>query len=109
MPENSKPRFVRGRVVLPIAAAVVAATGLGWAGATVLTPPPDVLASQTHTYVEVTNGEVGSSLSLNTVAEWIQSPLGSNQAAGVVTSIDVEPGHEVDAGACSTPSRCVRR
>jgi peptidoglycan hydrolase-like protein with peptidoglycan-binding domain len=81
-----------GLVVLLVGA------GIGWAGATVLTPARDVLDSTAFTYVEVVPGEVGSSINLNTVAEWTPIPVGSNQAAGTVTTVRVAPGDEVKQG-----------
>ncbi len=71
---------------------------IGWAAAVVLTPARDVLDSTTHTYVIVEPGEVGASLSLNTVAEWTSEPVGANRALGVVTTVDVEAGDETVAG-----------
>lgn len=68
---------------------------VGWAGAVVLTPPKDVLDSSAFTTVEVVQGEVGSSINLNTVAEWTPIPVGSNQASGTVTTVSVSPGDEV--------------
>jgi peptidoglycan hydrolase-like protein with peptidoglycan-binding domain len=64
----------------------------------VLTPPKDVLDSTSFTIVKVVDGEVGSSISLNTVAEWTLVPVGSNQAAGTVTTVAVAPGDEVEQG-----------
>ena len=85
---------------LAIATSVlVVGTAIGWASATVLTPPQDVLASTAFTTAEVVIGEVGSSITLNTVAEWTPTPVGTNLAAGTVTTVDVEPGAEVTAGA----------
>lgn len=72
--------------------------GIGWAGATLLTPPKDVLDSSAFTTVEVVAGEVGSSINLNTVAQWTPIPVGSNQAAGTVTTVSVKPGDEVKQG-----------
>jgi peptidoglycan hydrolase-like protein with peptidoglycan-binding domain len=83
-----------------IGVAVLAVGGvIGWAAATVLTPPNDVLDSTAYTYVEVVDGEVQSSFRVGTVAEWRAVPIGTNQAAGVVTSVDVSPGQEVGIGA----------
>lgn len=70
-----------------------------WAVLTVLRPASDPLASSEHTYVEVVEGEVGASISLNTIAEWAQVPVGTNRASGVVTTVDVAPGAEVSQGA----------
>lgn len=72
--------------------------GIGWAGATVLTPAKDVLDSTAFTFVEVVPGEVGSSINLNTAAEWTPIPVGSNQALGTVTTVVVKPGDEVKQG-----------
>lgn len=69
-----------------------------WAVVTVLRPADDPLAAASHTYVDVAKGEVGSFISLNTVAEWTQLPVGANQAAGIVTAVNVEPGAEVKQG-----------
>jgi peptidoglycan hydrolase-like protein with peptidoglycan-binding domain len=80
-------------------AILVVGGGVGWAAATVLTPAKDVLDSTAFTYVEVVNGEVGSSINLNTVAEWTPVPVGSNLASGVVTSVTVSAGQEVGPGA----------
>jgi len=64
----------------------------------VLSPADEVLASPGFTTVEVASGEVGSSISLNTVAAWTPVPVGVNRAAGVVTSVTVAAGDEVSQG-----------
>lgn len=79
-------------------AVLVAGAGIGWALTTVLTPPADVLDSTAFTSVEVVNGEVSSSINLNTVAAWTPIPVGSNLASGTVTTVNVEPGQEVSVG-----------
>lgn len=84
--------------VVGTVAALVAAGSIGWAGATILTPPVDVLESTPYTYVEVVTGEVGASTSLNAVAAWTPIPVGSNLAAGTVTTVQVDTGQEVSAG-----------
>ena len=71
---------------------------VGWAFATVFTPPKDILKSTTFTTVEVAEGEVGASIALNTVAEWLPIPVGSNLASGVVTRVNVKPGDRVVSG-----------
>lgn len=80
-------------------AVLVAGAGLGWAGATVLRPADPILTSTDYTFVKVVPGNVGSSIGLNTVAEWTSVPAGSNLAAGTVTTVNVQPGQEVRAGA----------
>ncbi|MEP6478082.1 MAG: peptidoglycan-binding domain-containing protein [Rhodoglobus sp.] len=77
---------------------LVVGGGVGWAAATVLTPPKDVLSSTKYTFVKVVSGEVGSSINLNTVAEWTPVPVGSNLAVGTVTTINVSQGQEVSVG-----------
>jgi peptidoglycan hydrolase-like protein with peptidoglycan-binding domain len=71
---------------------------VGWAAAIVLTAPQDVLDSQAFTYVEVTGGEVGSSITLNTAAVWAPVPAGTNLASGTVTTVETDAGREVDQG-----------
>ncbi|MGR0318686.1 peptidoglycan-binding domain-containing protein [Agromyces sp. ZXT2-3] len=69
-----------------------------WAGAAVLAPPRDVPAPADFTYVALSNGEVGSSITLNAVAMWEKVPAGANRAAGVVTGVNVAPGDVVSPG-----------
>lgn len=99
MTSPEAPRRRVGVWIGALAAAVVLAGASGWALATVLRPAEDPLAATAFTFVSVEPGEVGSSLSLNTVAKWEPTPVGVNQAAGVVTSVAVAPGDEVAAGA----------
>lgn len=82
-----------GGIALLASGAVV-----GWAGSTVFAPPPDVLDSTPYTTAEVVSGEVGSSISLNTVAEWEPVPIAANLASGTVTSVSVTAGQEVSVG-----------
>ncbi|TFD56752.1 peptidoglycan-binding protein [Cryobacterium suzukii] len=91
------PRWARW--VTGLLVAVGAGAGVGWAAATALTPPRDVVATTAFTLVEVVAGEVGSSINLNTVAQWTPEPAGSNQAVGTVTSVNVSAGQSVAAGA----------
>ncbi|TFB78497.1 peptidoglycan-binding protein [Cryobacterium flavum] len=91
------PRWARWVTGLLIA--VVAGAGVGWAATTALTPPRDVVATTAFTLVEVVPGEVGSSINLNTVAQWTPVPAGSNQAVGTVTSVNVTAGQSVAVGA----------
>lgn len=84
-----------------LAAGLVGAVAGGlitWALATVLTPSVGDLDATKFTLVEVVPGEVGSSLNLNTAAEWVPIPIGSNLAAGTVTSVNIDPGQEVGVG-----------
>jgi peptidoglycan hydrolase-like protein with peptidoglycan-binding domain len=76
----------------------LAGSAVGWAATTVLLPPKNILDSTDHVYVDVTTGEVGSSLKLNTLVEWSPLPAGANLATGTVTTVDVEPGQKVTPG-----------
>ncbi|GAB3617555.1 peptidoglycan-binding protein [Okibacterium endophyticum] len=87
----------QGAALGALLVAILAAAGV-WAGLTVLQPADDPLAAKAYTYVEVAEGEVGSELLLNTIAQWRTEPVGENRAAGVVTSVDVATGDEVNAG-----------
>lgn len=69
-----------------------------WATLTVLRPADDPLAVTEHTYVEVSPGSVGTSISLSTVAAWDQVPVAANQASGIVTSLVADAGAEVSQG-----------
>lgn len=79
-------------------AGAVSAGAVWWAVAAVTEPAPDPLETTDFTLVEVTSGEVGSSIQLNTVAEWTPEPAGANRAVGVVTGVQVEAGAEVAQG-----------
>ena len=84
--------------VLLVVVLAVAAAGY-WAGRVALEPPEDPLAETPEplTYV-VDVGTVGRSFTFTAVAEWELVPAGQNSAAGVVTSILVEPGDTVRPG-----------
>jgi len=71
-----------------------------WAGRVALEPPEDPLAEgpESVSYV-VEVGSVGRALSFTATAEWDLVEAGLNSASGVVTSIDMEPGAIVAAGA----------
>lgn len=91
-----------GRVVSRVLAGVVlvaVGAAAAWAVLTVVRPAEDPLTASPFTYVEVTSGEVGSSINLNTVAEWTTVPVGENRAQGVVTAVTVAAGDEVSQGA----------
>jgi peptidoglycan hydrolase-like protein with peptidoglycan-binding domain len=67
--------------------ALILGAGAGWATATVLAPPPDVLEEITYTYASAVEGEVGQTLQLNSAATWESSPVGVNASAGTITSV----------------------
>lgn len=82
-------------IILLVAAVAAAGT---WAVMTILQPAEDPLSSTEHSFVTVRDGSVSDELSLNTLAEWPQRAVGTNRAAGVVTSIDVDAGESVSSG-----------
>lgn len=101
MAEQQHPPKSRRRIMSFIgigAVIAIIAAGAGWAIATVLDEPEEVLESTPFTFVEVVEGEVGSSINLNTVSEWTPVPVGVTLATGTVTTVNVEPGQEVVAG-----------
>ncbi|WP_239453520.1 MULTISPECIES: peptidoglycan-binding domain-containing protein [Microbacterium] len=77
---------------------ITAGGAVGWAAASVLTPAEDPMESSSFTYVAVKSGEVGSSLSLNTIAAWTPVPVGVNRAVGVVTEVVSAAGADVVQG-----------
>lgn len=89
----------RGWLWLTMAFVVGALVGAtGWAIATIMQPAEDPLEASTFTFATVQSGEVGSSINLNGVAEWAPTLIGSNQASGVVTGVEIAPGEEVVQG-----------
>lgn len=86
------------RLIAILGAALLIGSSFGWAGATVFGPSQGTLESESVATVVVTQGEVGSSLSLNTVATWEAAPVALNGASGVVTSVDISAGDRVEQG-----------
>lgn len=85
-------------ILIAALVALLVGAGSAWAILTVLKPADDPLSETTHTYVTVQKGEVGASISLNTVAQWKPTPVGANRASGVVTGAAVAPGDAVSQG-----------
>lgn len=83
--------------IIAIGALLIGAA-TGWAIATVIAVPEEDLEASQFTVVDVSQGKVGSELSLNVVAQWSQVPVASNRAAGTVTEVSVTEGQEVVAG-----------
>lgn len=86
-------RWLLGSVV---AAALVAAGW--WAGRVAFVSPADPLADPVAVSYQVVEGSVGRSLMFAAVAEWVLTPIGTGVSAGVVTSVEVEPGILLEAG-----------
>ncbi|QIK72063.1 peptidoglycan-binding protein [Propioniciclava coleopterorum] len=69
-----------------------------WAASYVMRPAANPLESNDHVLVEVVDGEVGSSISLNAIARWPTTSAGVNRASGVVTSRIAEGATNVTQG-----------
>ncbi|GGF33667.1 hypothetical protein GCM10011399_28530 [Subtercola lobariae] len=80
-------------------ALVVVAAVAGWAFTVILSPAPGVPTPDGYTLATSVEGDVGAHLTLNVAATWSLSPVGTNEAAGVVTTVDAQSGQLVDAGA----------
>lgn len=86
-------------IVVASVAALLGGAALGAAGFAVFAPERTADPGADVVTATVAPGEVGSALTLNTVASWEALPVGVNRRAGVVTSIAVADGDEVAAGA----------
>ena len=83
-----------------VVAVMVLAVGValsGWALSVLLAPPGRAAESGRAATATVVEGEVGSELALNATAEWLTTPVGSNEAAGIVTGVDLAAGLAADA------------
>ncbi|WP_262001559.1 peptidoglycan-binding protein [Microbacterium sp. Mcb102] len=89
---------LRGAMILAAIALLVIGAASTWAVVTILRPADDPLSSAGHSFVAVEHGSVGYAVSLNTMTEWAQQPIGTNRAAGIVTDIAVEAGTAVTSG-----------
>ncbi|MFJ4027589.1 peptidoglycan-binding protein [Paenarthrobacter sp. NPDC089989] len=86
------------RVTLAVAIVLGIGVAGGWAAKTVFMPTVVSLDNDTSAFIEVSEGEIGSSLNLVATAEWTTTPAGNNRASGTVTSVNVEPGQQVISG-----------
>ncbi|WP_172582733.1 peptidoglycan-binding domain-containing protein [Subtercola boreus] len=85
--------------MIGVAGLVAGGVVAGWALTVVLSPPGAAADPAAFATVTVTEGEVGSRLALNVAAEWQALPVGTNEAVGVVTSVDATAGTVAAAGA----------
>lgn len=83
--------------VVGILVAALVGAAAGWGAGYVLRPPAP-LAVREPVLVEVVDGEVAASVSLNAAARWPARSAGLNRASGVVTSLAIEGAAEVDQG-----------
>jgi peptidoglycan hydrolase-like protein with peptidoglycan-binding domain len=94
-PRSSRRLRLLGFASLCIAAGVL----VTWAVGAVFAPAASVVDPRPYTYAEATNGQVGTSINLNTAVEWAPVLLASNLASGIVTTVDVAEGQVVGQGA----------
>jgi len=78
--------------------AILVGVALGAAGFAVFSPGRDIDSTSDFVLATVEEGEVASTITLNTVAAWDAVPRGVNRGAGVVTSIAVADGTEAVVG-----------
>ncbi|MDM4764141.1 peptidoglycan-binding domain-containing protein [Galbitalea sp. SE-J8] len=95
---QAHPGRHRWRWAVVVVISLVAGAAVAWAVITVFRPPTEAIDDTSFTYVEVSPGEVGSSVTLNASAEWTPDATADNAASGVVTSVDVDAGAMVHAG-----------
>ncbi|MCU1482663.1 MAG: peptidoglycan-binding protein [Subtercola sp.] len=93
-----KLRLPRAVVTIGVAALVVTAACAGWAFTVILSPAPGVPTADGYSLVTAADGDVGAHLTLNAAASWNVSPVGTNEAAGVVTTVDAQPGQLISSG-----------
>lgn len=89
------------RVRLVATVGVVAlALGLvfGWAASTLFNPPPPLPEGARYSVVEVREGELSRTVSLNAAASWSGGEPLVNQAAGVLTQRLIASGETVNSG-----------
>ncbi len=87
-----------GRWAFGGAVVIVLLAAASWAARTAFVTPNDPLAAPVAVTYRVVEGSVGRSLQFTAVAEWTLTPVGTGAAAGVVTSVDVEPGAVISEG-----------
>ncbi|NEM91388.1 peptidoglycan-binding domain-containing protein [Galbitalea soli] len=78
--------------------AIVIGAAAGWAGSTVFHPAAPAATQARFTTAKATLGSVGSSLSLNAIAEWTTTPVARNGAVGTVTKIYLKHPGALHAG-----------
>lgn len=92
----SRGRWVRATALA--LACVLAGVGLGWAGRTLLLPPPPLPQGQQYTTVTVQRSTVQRSLNLSASAKWSGGPQVVNSASGVITEHKRSSGERIKAG-----------
>ena len=81
------PRRLAARAIATLSAAI-ALVAVGWASSAVFGPAPDRAPTSVFTYATVIEGTIQDSVRIRVSATWQSEPVGANQLAGTVTSID---------------------
>lgn len=84
-------------VVMTVFLALLVGVGVGWAGHTILTPPPEVAQVAQFSVVTAEDGSVSASARTTGAAIWERNPNGVNNATGVVTEIKMSGRTQVTA------------
>ena len=90
-----------GRAAKVVGGAVLLAVGVGagwWAAATLLEPPPDVLAAPAFALVEAREGSVGQSLRVSASGQWATTATFQGFGSGVVTERVLTEGDVAEPG-----------
>lgn len=87
-----------GKVAALILAGALFGVGMGWAGRSLLLPPPVLSEGAGYSTVLVEAGTVQRSLNLNASAKWSGGPQVLNSATGVVTEHRLKSGERINAG-----------
>lgn len=102
MSRETSPDVPKGhnrRSAVLAALVLVAVAGMSfWAGRVAFVPPADPLDEAAVVTYTVAEGVVGRAIPVVASARWTAEPAGTNGAAGVVTTVDIEPGTEVTSG-----------
>jgi peptidoglycan hydrolase-like protein with peptidoglycan-binding domain len=93
---RSRSRRLTG-IVLVATLLLAAAAGIGWAVRELTMPVPAPPAAAA-TSVAVTQGEVGSVLTLGATVEWSETPLPVNRATGTVTALPADDATVEEGG-----------
>lgn len=100
MPEQTRARRLRRTRNLLGATTLVVAIGVlaGWAFAVVWAQPDAVLDTKPSLLAEVTEGEIGVTIRLSTIAQWPSTSIANNERSGTITSVEQSPGALVSPG-----------
>lgn len=103
---NDNSRKLRRFFAVALAGLLIsgAAFGLGWAVRELASPMSDAEndANKPRSRIAITEGEVGSSLTLGATAEWTRAALTTGHPSGVLTTAPTEPTSVPEGGTLFT-------